>query len=60
LIVHYEQLEQDPTDTLARVFTHFGLAMPQAVIARAVAAGSKAEMAAKLNPEGRRAQHHPR
>lgn len=65
LIVHYERLQLHAAAELARVASHFGLALGAADLAAGVLAGSKEAMAAREDParpkgavnEGARAVH---
>ncbi len=50
LEIRYEDLQARPALLLAQVFDHFGIAIAAAHIETAVAAGSKQNMASKLDP----------
>ncbi|MGR8920570.1 MAG: sulfotransferase domain-containing protein [Gammaproteobacteria bacterium] len=50
-LIRYEDLEADTATVLAGVFSHFGLDIGAAAITTAVAAGSKDNMAARLDPQ---------
>lgn len=53
LEVRYEDLQAMPTALLTRIFAHFDIEVAAQHIAAAVAAGSKQQMATRLDP------HHP-